>query len=60
MTHYCFGWMLQFFLLRFADDFNLIALGKDWELICLGFIVLMLIYEAPLSWGKTRGGLEYV
>ena len=49
------------YLFRFADDFLLVACsigGTRFTRIILRFLLLCEIYDIPIKWAKTRGGLR--
>ena len=49
------------YLFRFADDFMLLACnvrGIRFTRPILRFIVLLGVFDFPLKWGKTRGGIR--
>ena len=46
------------YLLLFADDGLLLAGGAEAHKLVLGMFLYLELMDVPLSWSKTRGGLE--
>lgn len=47
-----------FYLLLFADDGLIFAGGLDYHKLILALFFYVEIMEIPMSWGKTRGGVQ--
>ena len=49
---------LLFYLMLFADDGLLMAMGKDYHKVVVALVLYLDLMEVPLSWRKTRGGFR--
>ena len=45
--------------LLFADDWNLIAMGKSFMHSILAYVLLLCAFGVPISWKKSKGGFTY-
>ena len=46
------------YLMLFADDGLLLTSGEDYHTLLFALFIYLELMEVPLSWPKTRGGLE--
>ena len=46
-------------LVLLADDFRWMAGGRKFAQLLLRGLLIMAIYEVPVSWAKGRGGFAY-
>lgn len=49
----------RFWLLLFADDFKITALGPEFALVVMTLLVIFMLPRASVKWKKGGGGLTY-